>query len=135
MTEYVPLTWNTTKSYYTHTYTYDTMSRLTVDDVKDHNNVQVEEWSYSYDKASNRLSFSQFSTGTTISYSYLSANELNTTVVDSLERIRFFMILLIQVLFKRERKLLLREFLLQRRRLWKTFFYKCRVFGKLTCCN
>ena len=43
-------------------------------------NVQVEDWSYGYDHAGNRTSFSRMSTGVSVSYSYNAANELTSSV-------------------------------------------------------
>ena len=74
-----PLTWNSTKSYYTRNYSYDSLSRLKQASVLA-NNVLVEQWSYGYDAAGNRTSYSVYSTGESATYTYPSANELTKTV-------------------------------------------------------
>jgi RHS repeat-associated protein len=75
-----PLTWNSTKSYYTRNYVYDTMSRLTQVSVLNSSQVMVEQWSYGYDKAGNRTSSFVYSTGESATYTYPSANELTKKV-------------------------------------------------------
>ncbi len=40
----------------------------------------VEQWSYGYDEAGNRTSYSVYSTGESATYTYPSANELTKTV-------------------------------------------------------
>src|SRR5579883_259561 len=67
---------------YSRDYSYDTMNRLTNAEVYN-NGTEVQDWSYSYDKAGNRTQSSVLSTGVSTTYSYNAAEELTRTVQGS----------------------------------------------------
>jgi RHS repeat-associated protein len=68
---------------YTRDYSYDTMNRLTNAEVFNSSNQEVQDWSYSYDKAGNRTQSFVYSSGATTTYSYNAAEELTRTVQGS----------------------------------------------------
>lgn len=74
-----PTNWSS-QAYYTRTYSYDGASRLTVADVTNKFNTEVEKWTYGYDKAGNRTSYTMKSSSDNDTYTYQSANELHTKV-------------------------------------------------------
>jgi YD repeat-containing protein len=68
---------------YQRQYSYSKLNRLTDAKVFNSNNVKVEDYSYTYDAAGNRLTSAVLSTGISDSYTYNAANELTTKTQES----------------------------------------------------